>query len=114
MEANAYRQLIPGYNEHREESLRARSPVLWADKLSHKTPILVLHGTADWRVRPDQALAMSRALLDNKVPFRLVLFEGGDHGNNEFTDEQYRLEIEWFNRYLRDDTPLPNLVPHGP
>ena len=113
METGVYRQLVPGFADHREEALRARSPVLWADKLSHTTPILVLHGTADWRVGPRDALAMSRALLDAKVPFRLVMFEGGSHGDEEFADEQERMEIDWFNRYLRDGAPLPNLTPHG-
>jgi dipeptidyl aminopeptidase/acylaminoacyl peptidase len=113
MESGVYRQLVPGFDKHRKASLRSRSPVLWADKLSHTTPILVLHGTADWRVGPRDALAMSRALLDAKVPFRLVMFEGGSHGNEEFADEQERMEIDWFNRYLRDGAPLPNLTPHG-
>jgi dipeptidyl aminopeptidase/acylaminoacyl peptidase len=87
--------------------------VLWADKLSHTTPILVLHGTADWRVGPHDALAMARALLEAKIPYRLVMFEGGSHGNEEFLDEQEQMEISWFNRYLRDGAPLPNLTPHG-
>jgi dipeptidyl aminopeptidase/acylaminoacyl peptidase len=113
METNVYSQLVPGFAEHRDEALRARSPVLWANKLSHTTPILILHGTADWRVGPHDALAMSRALLDAKIPFRLVMFEGGSHGNPEFLDEQEQMEIGWFNRYLRDGAALPNLTPHG-
>ena len=113
MEAHVYSKLIPGFAAHRDDALRARSPVLWADKLSHTTPILVLHGTADWRVGPHDALAMSRALLDAKIPFRLVMFEGGSHGNQEFATEQETMEIAWFNRYLRDGAPLPNLAPHG-
>jgi dipeptidyl aminopeptidase/acylaminoacyl peptidase len=113
MESGVYRLLVPGFAEHRDAALRARSPVLWADKLCRTTPILVLHGTADWRVGPHDALAMSRALLDAKIPFRLVMFEGGSHGNEEFADEQEQMEIAWFNRYLRDGARLPNLVPHG-
>jgi dipeptidyl aminopeptidase/acylaminoacyl peptidase len=113
METGVYSQIVPGFAEHRDEALRARSPVLWADKLSHTTPILVLHGTADWRVGPHDALAMSRALLDARIPFRLVMFEGGSHGDPEFADEQERMEIDWFNRYLRDGAPLPDLTPHG-
>jgi dipeptidyl aminopeptidase/acylaminoacyl peptidase len=113
METDVYRDLIPGFAAHRDDSLRARSPVLWADKLSPVTPILVLHGTADWRVDPHDALAMSRALLDAKIPFRLVMFEGGSHGDVEFADEQEGMEIAWFNRYLRDGGRLPNLAPHG-
>src|SRR5579875_239258 len=61
METGVYRQLVPGYDQHRDEALRARSPVLWADKLSRTTPILVLHGTGDRRVGPRDALAMSVA-----------------------------------------------------
>ena len=113
MEANVYSQLIPGYAIQRDASLNARSPVQWADRLSHTTPILVLHGTADRRVDPHDALAMSRALLDAQIPFRLVMFEGGTHGNNEFAAEQQQMEIAWFNRYLRDRAPLPNVLPHG-
>ncbi len=113
MELHVYRELVPGFDLHREEELRARSPVLWADTLSHTTPILLVHGTADWRVGPHDALNMSRALLDAKVPFRLVMFEGGSHGDPEFLGEQERMEIDWFNRYLRDGAPLPNLAPHG-
>lgn len=113
METHVYRELIPDFTAHRDEALRARSPVLWANRLSHKTPILLVHGTADWRVGPRDALAMSRALLDAKIPFRLVMFEGGSHNSEEFADEQEQMEIAWFNRYLRDGAPLPNLTPHG-
>jgi dipeptidyl aminopeptidase/acylaminoacyl peptidase len=113
METDVYRQLVPDFAAHREAALRARSPVLWADRLCHTTPILVLHGTADWRVQPRDALAMASALLAAKVPFRLVMFEGGSHGSEEFSDEQEGMEIAWFNRYLRGDAPLPNLTPHG-
>jgi dipeptidyl aminopeptidase/acylaminoacyl peptidase len=114
MEKDVYGELIPDFVKRHDEALRVRSPVLWADKISRTTPILVLHGTADWRVKPQDALAMSRALLDAKVPFRLVMFEGGDHGSSEFRDEQDQMEIAWFNRYLRDGAPLPDLKPHGP
>jgi hypothetical protein len=51
--------------------------------------------------------------LDAKIPFRLVMFEGGSHGDVEFADEQEGMEIAWFNRYLRDGGRLPNLAPHG-
>jgi dienelactone hydrolase len=73
--------------------------VLWANRLYPTTPILVLHGTADWRVYPHDALAMRRALLDPEIPFRMVTFEGGTHGDPEFADEQERREIAWFDRH---------------
>ena len=113
METGVFREVIPGYAENRNAALAARSPVRWADRLSKTTPILVTHGTADWRVGPRDALAMGRALFEAHIPYRLVMFEGGSHGNGEFAAEQEAMEIAWFDRYVRDRAPLPNLTPHG-
>ena len=93
--------------------MRARSPVLWADKLDPNTPILLMQGTADRRVPPDEGFAMAEALYRAKHPFRLVMFEGGSHGLPEFRGELYRLTIDWFNTYLRDGKQWPSLEKHG-
>lgn len=106
-------ELIPGYGEKKDEVLAARSAVRWPEKLSKKTPILILAGTADWRVAPKQALDMAAALLDAKHPFRLVMFEGGDHGLTDFRPEVDRLVQDWLDRYVRDRKPWPGLDPHG-
>jgi dipeptidyl aminopeptidase/acylaminoacyl peptidase len=106
-------ELIPNYATRKDEELRARSPVLWADKLNPKTPILLMQGTADWRVSPEQGFAMAEALYRAKHPFRLVMFEGASHQLPEFREELYRLTIDWFNTYLRDGKPWPSLEKHG-
>jgi dipeptidyl aminopeptidase/acylaminoacyl peptidase len=87
--------------------------VLWADALPETTPILILHGTADWRVDPTQALDMAGAQLKAKRPYRLVMFEGGDHGLNEHDDEVNRLVDDWLDHYVRDGKSWPSLEPHG-
>lgn len=56
---------------------------------------------------------MASALFEAKHPFRMVLFEGGNHGLTEFRREVYREVLEWLDRYVRDRAPLPNLEPHG-
>jgi len=112
MEKN-YAALIPNYAGNKEAELRARSPVLWVDKLNPKTPILLMQGTADWRVSPEQGFTMAEALYRAKHPFRLVMFEGGSHSLPEFRNELYRLTIDWFNTYLRDGKPWPSLEKHG-
>ena len=104
---------IPDWDTDRESALIARSPARWADRLSPTTPILILHGTADWRVSPQQSQAMASALLEHMHPFRLVLLEGGDHHLNEHPEEHFRLTREWFDRFVRDRRELPNLEPHG-
>ena len=108
-----YFDLIPGYARDSKKCLDERSAVLHVQKLPVKTPILVLHGTADWRVIPEMALAFSGKLLAHKIPHRLVLFEGGDHGILEFRDEVDEMVLEWFDRYVKNEAPLPNMDPHG-
>jgi len=92
----------------------ARSAVRWPEKLPKNTPILILHGTADWRAPvKTNAIDMSAALLAAKVPFRMVLFEGGQHGISEFRDEMRRIMRDWLDTYVRDRKPWPSLEPHG-
>jgi dipeptidyl aminopeptidase/acylaminoacyl peptidase len=113
MEKNVYSTLIPDYARNRETALAARSAIRWPEKLSKTTPILLLHGSADWRVHPTQALRMAQALYESEHPFRFVLFEGGDHGLTEHKEEVDRLMRDWLDHYVRDQSPWPSLEPHG-
>jgi dipeptidyl aminopeptidase/acylaminoacyl peptidase len=115
MEKHVYSELIPGWNDPatRAAAIEARSAVRWVDKLPTTTPILLLHGTADWRVSPTQTLAMAESLQATHHPYRLVMFEGGDHGLSEYRDEVNRLVDDWLDRYVRDGKKWPSLAPHG-
>jgi dipeptidyl aminopeptidase/acylaminoacyl peptidase len=73
----------------------------------------LLHGTADWRVSPRDAMDMADRLYALKRPFRLVLFEGGDHGLSEFRTEADKATRDFLDSYVRDGSPLPNMEPHG-
>jgi dipeptidyl aminopeptidase/acylaminoacyl peptidase len=109
-----FAEAIPDYAKNRAAELAARSAVRWADKLSKTTPILILHGTADWRAPvKTNAIDMAAALLAAKVPFRMVLFEGGQHGISEHRDEMRRIMRDWLDTYVRDRKPWPSLEPHG-
>jgi dipeptidyl aminopeptidase/acylaminoacyl peptidase len=114
MEKNVYAELIPNYGKLKEAALIARSAVRWPEKLHKQTPILLLHGSADWRVHPNEALTMVSKLYESKHPFRFVFFEGGDHGLGEHREEVDRLIRDWLDRYVRDRKPWPSLEPHGP
>jgi dipeptidyl aminopeptidase/acylaminoacyl peptidase len=115
MATHVYAELVPGWDDPdtRAAAITARSAVQWADSLPATTPILLLHGTADWRVDPMQVLDMARALLAAKRPYRLVMLEGGDHGLSEHRDEVNRLIDAWLDRYVRDKESWPSLEPHG-
>ena len=93
--------------------MKKRSAVLWAKKFSKKTPLLMMHGTADWRVSPLDSLDMSRLLFEARVPHRLIIFEGADHSLTEFKSEKEAAVKEWFDRFVRDGASLPDLKPRG-
>ena len=56
---------------------------------------------------------IAQAFQKEKVPYRLVMFEGGDHGLTEFKKEQYGMIRQWFDKYLMIGKKLPVLKPHG-
>jgi len=108
-----YANNIPNYSNNTKAVLNARSAIRQVNKTCKTTPILMLHGTADWRVVPEMALDLSKAFIKNKVPHRLVLFEGGDHGLREFRVEVDAMVKEWLDKYLKEGIALPDLNPHG-
>ena len=100
------------YGKSKTEQIK-RSAQYWPEKIYKKAPILLLHGSADWRVPVSNAIRMSEKLYEQKVPFRLVVYEGGDHGISEFRKEVNQLTFEWFDRFLKKKEKLPNIKPHG-
>ncbi|MEM8524899.1 MAG: prolyl oligopeptidase family serine peptidase [Bacteroidota bacterium] len=113
METGVYAELIPNYEENKEEELTKRSAIYWADQFPKNVPILLLHGNADWRVKSTNSLKLALEFEKYRIPYRLKIFEGGDHGIREFRLEVEKDIINWFNRYLRDGEALPNMEFHG-
>lgn len=113
METNVYSELMPNYKENKEEELKKRSAIYWADKFPKNVPILLLHGNSDWRVKSTNSLNLALEFEKHRIPYRLKIFEGGDHGINEFKKEVDTEVINWFNRYLKNGEPIPNMEYHG-
>jgi len=114
MEQGVFAELVPNWAADREAELAAHSASRWPEKLNKSTPILLLHGSADVRVNAREALTMADGLYEARHPFRFILFEGGDHALSGFRPEVDRAVTEWFDRYVRDRAPLPDVEPHGP
>jgi dipeptidyl aminopeptidase/acylaminoacyl peptidase len=112
MESN-FKRFMPDYAADREEALRKRSAIRWVDRIPKNVPILVEHGTADWRVSVSQGFEMAHALAESKHPVRLIVYEGGSHGVPEFAAERFAAERAWFDKYVRDGKAWPDLKPHG-
>lgn len=113
MESKVYAELIPNYWKNKEEELKKRSAIYFVDKFPKNVPILMLHGNADWRVKPENSLKLALEFEKKRIPYRLIMFEGGNHGISEHRREVNWQVINWFNNYLKKDKPLPNMKYHG-
>jgi dipeptidyl aminopeptidase/acylaminoacyl peptidase len=82
------------------EKCESRSIIKFADKLAKNTPLLIIHGTNDERVLPHDSIDLSYKLLDLKIPFRLVMLEGGDHFNKKHRKEVDEMRRMWFEKFL--------------
>lgn len=113
METGVLAELVPNYETNKTAELEKRSAVKWVDKFPKNVPILMLHGNADWRVKPEQSLRMALQFETYRIPYRLIIFEGSDHGISEHRDEVNSQVIAWFDRYLKQNESLPNMEYHG-
>ncbi len=110
---SVYGENIPHYATRTSYVLNERSAIKKVDQICKTTPILILHGSADWRVSPLMALDMAQALTKSKIPYRLIIFEGGDHALSEYREEVDKAVRSWLDKYLVRGVSLPNLNPHG-
>ncbi|WP_438710179.1 alpha/beta hydrolase family protein [Aquimarina muelleri] len=113
METKVLAELIPNYRNNKEEELNKRSAIKWVDKFPKNIPILMLHGNSDWRVKPEQSLKLALEFEKYRIPYRLIMFEGGDHGISEHRKEVNEQVINWFERYLKKNEQIPNMEYHG-
>jgi dipeptidyl aminopeptidase/acylaminoacyl peptidase len=75
---------------------------LWASA-SFQTPTMLLHGSDDWRVRPEQGVQLFIALQKEGVPSVYVEFPDEQHGLKglEHSVLRYSLMLEWFDHWIR-------------
>lgn len=109
METGVYAELIPDYWENKTTALKKRSAVFWADQFSKDVPLLILHGNNDWRVKSTQSLQLALELEKYRIPYRLKIFEGGDHGLRDFRSEVNQDVLNWFDRFLKNEEPVPDM-----
>ncbi len=72
-----------------------------------------MHGSADWKVNIQDSIKMSEKLYELKIPFRFIAYEGTDHDLAEVRKEANEQISIWFERFLKNKEPLPNLKLHG-
>lgn len=88
------------YDTDNIEELNKRSPIIWVDKISKITPILLLHGTKDWRLNVSDTLEMATKLIENNTPVGLRIYEGDNHSLSANRNKVNQEVIDWFETYL--------------
>jgi dipeptidyl aminopeptidase/acylaminoacyl peptidase len=92
-----FAETIPAFAQHEVESLQDRSAVRWADKID--VPVLLMHGTADWRVYAVEALHLAQELHRANKTYQLIMFANDSHGLPAHRSDVYRATIAWFKSF---------------
>lgn len=103
MEMNPISECIPDYWANKDEELKKRSAIFWADSLSKKTSLLMLCGTKDKLVSHEQSLRMAERLSEIGYNYKLLEFDT-DHFFSDKKTELNKWVIEWFNKELKHVT----------
>ena len=101
METKVIAECVPNYWENKESELKKRSVIYWADELSKNSSLLILCGTKDKRVNPEQAGKIASKLKEIDYDFELKKFET-DHYFTEYKTALNELVINWFNDRLKN------------
>lgn len=104
------RERWPDYETRRDEHMRLRSAVRWADKIN--VPVLILQGGADPAVSPLQAIALAQKLEEAGNLYELVVYARDDHPITANAEDRIRRTIDWFKnvRVPSISQPLRQLV----
>lgn len=95
-----------------DKDLKNRSVIYWTSRLPKDVPILILHGSADWRVSVLDTLTFAKKLQVKKIPYQLVILPGGDHSLTEYRQRVHDEAVNWLTSYLINNKTV-NLELHG-
>lgn len=101
MESKVIAKCVPDYLENKESELKKRSVIYWADELDTNSSLLILCGTNDKKVNPEQADKIADKLKEVNYDFELRKFET-DHYFSEYKAELNEMVIEWFDKRLKN------------
>ena len=99
---NVYKALIPNYSENKEQELRKRSVMYWAEELPGDLPILIHHGKLDKRVNVKHAERITQKLQSLSRPVKLCVFENEGHTFRKMEREARNEVVEWFKLHKQN------------
>jgi len=99
METKVFAECIPNYWKNKEAEIMNRSVLFWSDELNKNSSLLILAGTNDKYVNPNQAEKIAEKLNEINYDFELLKVET-DHFFSDKKSELDSIIIDWFNKKL--------------
>ncbi|AFU70569.1 dipeptidyl aminopeptidases/acylaminoacyl-peptidase [Psychroflexus torquis ATCC 700755] len=99
MDSRVCAKLIPEYDKNKTKELQKRSVINWADELDKNASLLILCGTEDEQVHPNQADLIAHKLEEINYDFKLEKVKT-DHTFSNKKEELNRLLLSWFKENL--------------
>jgi dipeptidyl aminopeptidase/acylaminoacyl peptidase len=96
-QAKAGPQIWPNLEQNRDAIVERRSAIRWANRV--RTPVLIMHGTADRDLPIEHSERMAAALKRLGSTHRLLLFDGEQHRIGGRGADRDAAAIEWFRRF---------------
>ncbi|QRV96005.1 Prolyl oligopeptidase family [Ceratobasidium sp. AG-Ba] len=105
-ESQYLHKLMGGSMAEIPDVYKDRSPAFHAEKIT--APLLILQGSVDAVVPPNQAELMEQKIKDNGGKVKYVLFDGEGHGwrRADTIKQALELELQWYGEVLGIDVQL--------
>lgn len=95
--AGAAAQLWPDYASRRAQIADRRSAARWPEAITR--PLLILHGSSDPQVSPQQSLRLASALQRLGAEYELHIMSGGSHTMSERGVQRDHAVMQWFGGF---------------
>jgi dipeptidyl aminopeptidase/acylaminoacyl peptidase len=96
-QARAATQVWPDFEQHRDEIIRTRSALSWAERI--QAPVLIMHGAADQDIPLSQSQRMDAELTRLRKVHRFIVFEGEQHVIGGQGAQRDAAAIAWFQKF---------------
>jgi dipeptidyl aminopeptidase/acylaminoacyl peptidase len=96
-QARVVKFVWPDFEQRREEIIRTRSALRWADRI--QVPVLIMHGGADEDIPLSQSQRMDAELTRLGREHEFIVFEGEQHVIGGKGAQRDAAAIEWFRKH---------------
>jgi dipeptidyl aminopeptidase/acylaminoacyl peptidase len=87
----------PDFAQRREEIIRTRSAMHWAQRIN--VPVLIMHGGADQDIPVEQSKRMDAELTRLQKQHQLIIFDGQQHVIGGRGAERDAAAVKWFRKF---------------